>query len=50
MNRIAKEIGMVRTWYANPHGLMNKLNKSCSNDLCRLANAAMKNEYFSDIV
>ncbi len=46
MNKIAKDLNMNHTHFANPHGLSNKDNTSCANDVCRLATYAMKNELF----
>jgi D-alanyl-D-alanine carboxypeptidase len=36
MNNKAVELGMMRTTYANSHGLMNPLNRSCAIDLALL--------------
>lgn len=32
MNKTAQKLGLTKTKYANPHGLMNKNNKSCTSD------------------
>ena len=43
MNNKANELGMSKTRYANSHGLVNSLNKSCCNDLAILCEYAMNN-------
>lgn len=43
MNRVASEIGMKKTRYANPHGLSNCDNKSTALDLAVLCRFAMQN-------
>jgi D-alanyl-D-alanine carboxypeptidase len=41
MNKKAKELNLCNTKYMNPHGLINKLNKSTTNDQARLSSIAM---------
>lgn len=43
MNRLGKELGMLSTNIANPHGLSNFSSYSTANDLTKLCSAAMKN-------
>ena len=50
MNRIAWEIGMGSSNFANPHGLANPSNYSTALDLCKLCTHAMKNPIFRTIV
>ena len=50
MNRTAKEMDLNNTFYTNPHGLMDKFNKSTTNDQAQLSAYAMKNEEFRSIV
>jgi serine-type D-Ala-D-Ala carboxypeptidase (penicillin-binding protein 5/6) len=50
MNKIAREIGMKNTNFANPHGLPNSLNKSTAEDLIKLCSLAIKCKEFIDIV
>lgn len=50
MNNTAKSLGLEHTHYSNPHGLMNKYNKSSTSDQCRLTAFAMKNSIFRKIV
>ena len=50
MNSKAKQLGLLKTTYANSHGLVNQLNKSCAYDLAVLCEYAMKNKKFKDIV
>lgn len=50
MNLIAKEIGLVDTHFANPHGMSKPKNLSSARDVCRLAAVAMHNELFRGIV
>lgn len=50
MNKKARCLGMMKTSYANSHGLSNNLNKSCAFDLCILCEYAMTKEYFRTVV
>ena len=51
MNKTAREIGLANTQYANPHGLANRFNRSCSNDIAKLTAIAMQRcTYFRQIV
>lgn len=50
MNLKAKLLGMEKTTYANSHGLVNSMNRSCAHDVALLSNYCMKNGYFRDIV
>ena len=50
MNKKAKSLGMLKTNYANSHGLVNFMNKSCAYDLAILCEYAMKNQKFQEIV
>jgi D-alanyl-D-alanine carboxypeptidase len=50
MNNKAKELGLQHTSYANPHGLMNKNNKSSAYDVAKLCCEALKNNKFRAIV
>jgi D-alanyl-D-alanine carboxypeptidase len=50
MNRIAWEVGMGSSNFANPHGLANPANYSTALDLCKLCTHAMKNPIFRTIV
>jgi len=50
MNRLASEMGLFNTNFANPHGLMNKYNKSSAEDIAKLASISMENESFKKIV
>ncbi len=43
MNATAKKLGMVKTTYANSHGLMNPENRSCAYDIAVLCEHAMNN-------
>ena len=36
MNNSAKNFGLTETFFANVHGLNNKLNKSSASDVCKL--------------
>jgi D-alanyl-D-alanine carboxypeptidase (penicillin-binding protein 5/6) len=46
MNKFAKYLNLNNTKFSNPHGLPDKKNKSCSNDISYLCYYAMKNELF----
>lgn len=46
MNEKAKQLNMVKTKYANSHGLSNQNNRSTSYDICLLCNYAIKNSLF----
>ncbi len=50
MNRIACELGMGSSNFANPHGLANPANYSTALDLCKLATHAMNQSLFRAIV
>mmetsp|Transcript_1840 Transcript_1840/g.1729 ORF Transcript_1840/g.1729 Transcript_1840/m.1729 type:complete len:197 (-) Transcript_1840:488-1078(-) len=50
MNRTAKELGMTNTHFANPHGLINKYNRSTARDMGILTCEAMNNDFFRKIV
>lgn len=50
MNCVAKKLGMTSTRFANCHGLMNKRNYSCTDDLSRLCLFAMQRSDFAEIV
>jgi D-alanyl-D-alanine carboxypeptidase (penicillin-binding protein 5/6) len=40
----------MQTKFANPHGLMNKDNKSTAYDIAKLACYALKNEIIKSVV
>ena len=42
MNKESREIGLLNTWYGNPHGLTAKKNLSSARDVCVLASLALK--------
>lgn len=50
MNKIAKEIGLKRTTFFNPHGLNDPRNKSSVIDLGLLTATALKWDLFKKIV
>ena len=50
MNSTAKKLGMVKTTYANSHGLVNPDNRSCAYDIAILSEHAMNNPHFRKIV
>ena len=50
MNREAKRLGLTNTSYKNPHGLDTSGHQTTASDLARLAQAALKNEIFRDLV
>lgn len=50
MNCVAKNLGMCSTRFANCHGLMNRRNLSCSDDLTRLCVFVMQRADFTAIV
>ena len=37
MNKIAKELNLQSTFFSNPHGLVNKFNKSTAHDIALLS-------------
>ena len=43
MNKKARELEMSKTTYANSHGLINTMNRSCAHDIAHLSQYAMKN-------
>jgi D-alanyl-D-alanine carboxypeptidase (penicillin-binding protein 5/6) len=46
MNAKALHLGMIKTKYANSHGLLNNLNKSTAFDVALLSTYAMQNPLF----
>jgi D-alanyl-D-alanine carboxypeptidase (penicillin-binding protein 5/6) len=50
MNKIARDLNLYNTRYDNPHGLMNKNNRSSASDISKLAAHAMKLADFREIV
>ena len=50
MNIYAAELNMSNTTYANPHGLINKNNKSTAHNIRLLAYEAIKDPFFRNIV
>lgn len=50
MNRLAAELGMSETTYANPHGLTHPDHKSTVRDQFRLATAALQQPGFRELV
>lgn len=44
MNKLAKELKMHRTSFANPHGLANALNFSSAKDMMELTKYACSNK------
>jgi D-alanyl-D-alanine carboxypeptidase (penicillin-binding protein 5/6) len=50
MNRRARELGLTRTRFANPHGLDAPGHRSSVRDLVALAREAMKNPVFRETV
>lgn len=43
MNSKAAELEMTKTNYANSHGLVSLLNRSCAHDIAVLSHYCMKN-------
>ena len=50
MNRIAKELNLKDSFFANPHGLANKFNKSTASDIAVISKEALKNKLVQKIV
>ena len=50
MNRVAAELGLRETRFANPHGLPNAVHRSSARDLARLAQVAMLDPTFAALV
>ena len=50
MNSLAQKIGMIKSNFANVHGLSNIQNISCAEDLARLCAYAMRNRKFRRVV
>ena len=50
MNEKAAELGMADTHFSNPNGLPNPTHYSTAHDMARLAQYAMKNEAFRELV
>lgn len=50
MNSLAQKVGMVKSNFANVHGLSNSQNISCAEDLAKLCAYAMRNRKFRKVV
>ena len=50
MNRMARELGLLETHFANPHGLPASGHHSSARDLAKLARTAMLDPTFSRVV
>ena len=50
MNRVAAELGLRETHFANPHGLPAAGHRSSARDLARLAHAALADPTFAAVV
>lgn len=50
MNKVAKDHRLYNTQFANPHGLMNRFNKSTASDVAKLSCISLKNSLFLQIV
>ncbi len=50
MNEKAKELKMIKTKYANSHGLSNASNRSTAYDMSILSHYAMQKPLFREIV
>lgn len=50
MNRVAAELGLRETHFANPHGLPAPGHRSSARDLARLASAALADPTFAAVV
>lgn len=50
MNEIAVELELTGTYYSNPHGLCDKMNRSTAGDIAKLVAHAMKNPLFRQVV
>jgi D-alanyl-D-alanine carboxypeptidase len=50
MNETAKDLGLLHTYYANPHGLVNPNNYSTAVDQAKLTFLLLKQNYVKEIV
>ncbi|CAK58030.1 unnamed protein product (macronuclear) [Paramecium tetraurelia] len=50
MNATAQKLGLSNTYFTNPHGLANRLNRSTAYDVAKLCYYAMKLPLFAQIV
>ena len=50
MNKNALNFGLKSTYFTNPHGLKNMMNKSTASDIAKLCFQALKVEKFQEIV
>lgn len=51
MNKLAREIGLRYSQFANPHGLNNYFNRSCSNEMAVLSSYGMSSfQLFREVV
>lgn len=47
MNATAQKLGLSNTYFTNPHGLANRLNRSTAYDVAKLCYYAMKLPLFA---
>jgi D-alanyl-D-alanine carboxypeptidase len=50
MNALAQELGLMNTYYQNPHGLSYQRNLSTAREVCRLTKVALNDSRFACIV
>ena len=50
MNKKARSLDMTKTTYANSHGLVNCINRSCAYDIALLSEYAIRSPIFRSIV
>ena len=50
MNHDAAKLKLINTNFSNPHGLSDKANKSCAQDICRLTYECIKIPLVQDVV
>lgn len=50
MNTRGRALGMLRTRFANPHGLDHLNNYSCCEDIYTMCNEAMRSEVFRKVI
>ena len=50
MNKIAKDLNLKQTCFCNPHGLVNKFNKSNAFEISLLSQEAIKSPFILKII
>ena len=50
MNKTARNLGLFNTYFRNPHGRSDKINKSTAEDMAKLSILSLKMRFFKEII